>query len=111
MFFFCPENSKIKNSKLNTNPKNSKSNTNPENSKSNTTYSQYKHTQKILNQTQYTHNTNTCTRKLKIKHKPKKFKIKHKPRKLKIKHNILTIQTQPEIQNQTQRAPKYNTNP
>ena len=35
-------------------PKNSKLNTNPENSKSNTTYSQYKHTQKIQNQTQHT---------------------------------------------------------
>ena len=42
-------------------------------------------TQKIQNQTQHTHNTNT-------------------PRKFKIKHNILTIQTQ--------HAPKYkNTNP
>ena len=100
MGFFFPQ--KIQNSnkkiinKLNTNQKNSKSNTNPENLKSNTTYSQYKHIQKILNQTQHTHNTNTA-RKFKIKHKPKKLKIKHKPRKLKIKHNILTIQTHQEI--------------
>ena len=57
----------------------SKSNTNPGNSKLNTTYSQYKHTQKIQNQTQ-----------------PKKFKIKLKPRKFKIKHNIFTIETHPE---------------
>ena len=52
-----------KNLKSNTNLENSKSNTNPKNSKSNTTYSQYKHTQKIQNQTQHTHNTNTtCCR-------------------------------------------------
>ena len=76
--------------------------THPENSKSNTTYSQYKHTQKIqnqtqtqkiLNQTQHTHNTNTS----------KKFKIKHN-----VLQNIGTqTHEYPLIQ---QNQPKSNSN-
>ena len=82
VFFFFP----LAKAKSNTNPENSKLNTNPKNSKSNITYSQYKHTEKIQNQTQHTYNTNM----------PRKLKIKYKPRKFKIKHNILTTQTCPE---------------
>ena len=58
---YKPRKFKIKHNILTiqTHPKNSKSNTNLENSKLNTTYSQYKYTQKIQNQTQRTDNINT----------------------------------------------------
>ena len=97
--FFFP----LAKSKSNTNPENSKLNTNPKNSKSNITYSQYKHTEKIQNQTQHAYNTNM----------PRKFKIKYKPRKFKIKHNILTTQTRPESSklNTIPKNSKSNTNP
>ena len=82
-----------------------------ENSKSNTTYSQYKHIQKIQNQTQ-TQKIQYQTQTQKIKNQPQHTHNTNTPRNFKIKLNMLeNIRTQthesPLIQ---QNQPKSNSN-